>query len=80
MFDLGIEVPMEILQGMWSEVFFARGRARVLGKVVVQLTVVKNHSSGSRRGDCCILLHVKALPFRGISTKPRWPIRALKSG
>jgi len=41
-FDLGMEVSIETLQGMWSEVVLARGSARVFGKAFVQLTEVKN--------------------------------------
>jgi hypothetical protein len=43
----------------------------VLGKLVVQFAEVKHQSSWTKRGSDCILLHVKFLPFKGISKIPK---------
>jgi hypothetical protein len=61
-----------------GDVILARGRTKVFGKEWVQFTEVKNQSSCSRRGVCCMLLQVKALPFKGSSSRPRWTIISLK--
>ena len=76
--DFGMLVPIIILQGMWSEIGFDIGCTIVFGYWVVQFTEVKNQSNCSRRGSCCILLQVKALPFRGSSMRPAWPMASLK--
>ena len=61
-FDFGIEVPMDTLHGMWSEVVLASGVTMVFGKLSVQLGDVKNQSNYSNRGLVCMLLHAYALP------------------
>jgi len=45
---LGIEVPIWILQGMWSEVGLAIGRSKVLGKSLVQLVLSNTSNRLSR--------------------------------
>jgi hypothetical protein len=54
--SFGNEVPIWILQGMWSEVGLAIRRSKVLGKSLVQLEVANTQSIFSRRGALCILL------------------------
>jgi hypothetical protein len=66
MLDFGMLVPVVTLHGMWSEMGLDMGRTREFGYFFVQCTEVKNQSSCSSKGSCCILLHVKALPLRQV--------------
>jgi hypothetical protein len=72
-------VPIITLQGMWSDVIFARGKTMVLGYSTVQFTEVKTQSNYSNSGSLSILLHLKALPLSGNSTSQRWPIMSLNN-
>jgi hypothetical protein len=50
---------------------FGKGCTKVAGKVRVQLEEVKIQSSFTRSGSSCIVLQVKFLPLKGISTKSK---------
>ena len=50
----------------------------VLGKELVQLALVKNQSSCSKRGSVCMLLQVKDLPLIGSSMRACELMRSLK--
>lgn len=77
-FAFGMLVLITTLHGMWSEVILAKGITAVLGKSMVQFVDVKNQSSFSRSGSVCMLLHVKARPFSGSSTRPKCPMASVK--
>jgi hypothetical protein len=50
--DLGIQVLIIILHGIWSDVILARGTTSVRGNLFVQFTKVKNESiDGGLEGD-----------------------------
>jgi hypothetical protein len=67
----GIDVEILTTHGTWSEVDLAIGLTIVFGNLIIQSQVVKNQSICSRRGQSCIFDHVKLLPFKGSSIKPR---------
>lgn len=75
---LGIFVWMITLHGTRSNIGRLSGFTIVLGNESVQFRVVKNQSSCSRSGSCCILLHVKELPLIGNSVSSCALMKSLK--
>jgi hypothetical protein len=55
--------------GEWSDPRLGNWKDRVLGNSAIQSGDVKTQSSFSRSGESCILLQVKDLPFKVISSR-----------